>query len=528
MLDVAEHRPESAASRPGPDLGPGVGPESGPDGTGVCRLDRLHRFEAVNPWAARLLGLPEAELLGHCLWDRFPALRESELHRRCLALRPGTHAPNGSAPQDFLFHFVPLDRWYVIVASAVEPVGAVEIRFTDVTDAPGGISARIRAERLDAAAEAMGRLSHDFNNCLTVMMGNAEYLEEMLAGDAELSEAIRFVAQAAERAAALTGRVLQFARRRTAPAGETPLEAVMEGLASRLRPLAPGHRIEVAAEPGLPAALVDQAAIEAALHELARNALEAMPHGGTLRVTAQRVTDQRVATQPVAGPAFAEERVAITVADTGRGMEPAVLVRCVEPFVSTKDPEWGIGMGLSAVYGFAASHGGSLHLESRQGQGTRATLELPAGPRPAGEGADDWPGDGADPSAPAGPRRHVLLVEDDAAGRAGIARLLGSLGYAVTAVASAAEAMAALREDGPPPDLLLADVILPGGLDGARLVSEGRRLHPALPALLMSGYAAHPAGEAVQDNGIRLLPKPFRNADLARALSDELRDQRRP
>jgi len=501
MLDAAGHRPEWGAN-----------PAGFGAGAGICRLDRLHRFEAVSPQAARLFGLSEAELLGSCLWDRFPTLRESELHRCCLALTPGRGLPldaateeaAGPGPRDFLLHFVPLDRWYIVVASAVQPAGTIEIRLSDVTDTPGGIAARIRAERLDAAAQAMGRLSHDINNCLTVIMGNAEYLEEMLAGHHDLAEAIRFVGQAAERAATLTGRVLQFSRRAAPPADETGLEAVLERLESRLRILASGQRIEVSAGAGLPAVLADPAALEAALHELAVNALEAMPDGGTLRILAQDA---------------GEGRIAITLSDSGRGMGAAMLDRCVEPFVSTKDAHWGVGMGLSSVYGFATASGGALHLQSHPGKGTRAMLELPAAPRPLSEAL----GEAASPR----PEEHVLLVDDDPAGRAGISRLLGALGYAVTAVASAAEALETLRTDRPAPSLLLADVIMPGGLDGPRLVAEARRMHPALPALLMSGYAAHPGGAAVQDNGIRLLPKPFRKAELARALNDELRPHRR-
>lgn len=474
MLDIAECRPDPAVAALA--------------GTGTCRLDHRHHFEAVDAQAARLLGMPEAALLGHCLWDRFPALCGTELHRRCLS-------PAGAAlpeTQDFLFHFAPRDRWFVVVVTAGTQ-GTLEIRFTDVTDAPGGIAARLRAERLHAAAQATGRLSHDFNNCLTVIMGNAEYLEEVLAGQAELLEAVRFIGQAGERAAALTGRMLQFARLKAPSDGEAAVEEVLTRLEARLRSTAPGHRIEVSAEAALPLALAEPAALEAALQELAANGLEAMPPGGTLRISAAAV----------------EGRVSITVADTGRGMAPAVLNRCIEPFVTTREAHWGTGLGLSAVHGFAVAHGGSLHLESRPGEGTRAVLDLPGTPA-------------ALPGEP-GPTGHVLLVEDDLAGRAGIARLLGALGYGVTAVASAAEAMEALDGDRPAPSLLLADVILPGGLDGGRLVAEVRRRLPALPALLMSGYAAQPQGATRCGNGIRLLPKPFRKAELALALAEELR-----
>lgn len=477
MLDIADRRSAPAT----PALG----------GTGTCRLDSRRHIEAVDAQAARLLGLPAEALLGRCPWDRLPALRGTELHRRCLAL-DGAAAP---VAQDFLFHFAPLDRWYVVVISPAAE-RALEIRFTDVTDAPGGIAARIRAERLDAAAQATGRLSHDFNNCLTVIMGNAEYLEEVLADRLDLLEAVRFVGQAGERAAALTGRMLQFARKRTPPGGEAAVGEVLARLEDGLRATAPDHVVEASAEPGLPPVAAEPAALEAALRELATNGLEAMRPGGTLRI---------VATAGAAG------RVLVTVADTGRGMAPAVLSRCAEPFFTTRETHWGVGLGLSAAHGFAVAHGGALHLESRPGEGTRAVLDLPGAPAPRPKQARLT--------------GHVLLVEDDAAGREAIGRMLGGLGYGVTAVASAAEAVDVLDRGHPLPSLLLADVVLPGGLDGGRLVSEARRRLPALPALLMSGYAAH-AGATRCDNGIRLLPKPFRRAELALALAEELRAAR--
>lgn len=479
MLDTAEYPPDPSMAAMG--------------GSGTLRLDSRHRIEAVDAQAARLLGLPTAALLGHCLWDRFPALCGTEPHRRCLALA-GAEMPG---TQDVLFRFEPLDRWYVVVITPL-PAKALEIRFTDVTDTPGGIAAQLRAERLDAAALATGRLSHDFNNCLTVIMGNAEYLEELLADQAELLEAVRFIGQAGERAAALTGRVLQFARRKAPPGdGKAGAQEVLARLENRLRAGAPEHRIEVSSGPGLPLVLAEPAALEAALHELASNGLEAMLPGGTLRISA----------------AEAEEgRVAFTVADTGHGMARAMLDRCIEPFVTTAEAHWGTGLGLSAAYGFATAHGGALHLESRPGEGTRAVLDLPGTP--------------AEASGVPPPADHVLLVEDDPAGREGIARLLGGLGYGVTAVASAEEAMEALERCRPVPSLLLADVILPGGLDGARLVAEVRRRIPSLPALLMSGYAAQPHGTTLCENGIRLLPKPFRKAELAQAVAEELRTAR--
>jgi signal transduction histidine kinase/CheY-like chemotaxis protein len=464
-------------------------------GPGRCRLDQLCRLISADATATRMLGVTEPELIGQCLWDVFPALRGTDLQSRCLALVAG------AGSQQFLFHYAPLDRWYVGSADPVGDAGepsALDLRFTDVTDSAGGPVARIRAERLDAAAQATGRLCHDFNNCLTVLIGNAEYLEEVLGDQPEFAEAARLIFEAGERAAALTARVLRFARRTTGKAGDVEMAALLRRLAASLRERSPGSRIDVSVQTGLPPALAAAAELEDALRELALNGLEAMAGGGTLRIAAFTAPD--------------DGHIRITVADTGPGIDPAIIGRCMEPFV-TKASHWGAGLGLSSAYGFAAANGGMLQLESHPGRGTCAVLDLPAGAIPTVEAGPDAPG----PPAVAG---HVLLVDDDAAGRSVIARQLAALGYSVTAVASAAEALRVLA-DGPPPLLLLADLILPGGMDGANLVEAARKTRPTLPALLMSGYAAFREGEITREGGVRMLPKPFRRAELERALIEE-------
>jgi CheY-like chemotaxis protein/anti-sigma regulatory factor (Ser/Thr protein kinase) len=235
--------------------------------------------------------------------------------------------------------------------------------------------------------------------------------------------------------------------------------------------------------------LAEAAEIEAALRELVANARAALPEGGPVRLEARR--------EP------GGEGVLLSVADDGHGMPPGLLRHCLEPFVATGG---GGGLGLSAVHGFAQAHGGTFSIESAPGEGTVARLRLPARPR-------------AEPAAvTAAVGAQVLLVEDDPDGRDELARMLGTLGYGVTAAASAEEAMSALQQE-PPPDLLLADIVLPGGPDGTRLVEEARRLLPSLPAVLISGYAARPAAGWPEEEGVApLLSKPIRRAELRQAL----------
>jgi signal transduction histidine kinase/CheY-like chemotaxis protein len=458
---------------------------------GSYSLDRDHLLVELDATAARLLGRPAQELLGRCLWDVHPELRGGPLHRHYAEIL------EGGGERRFLFRHEPTDRWYAVAAeptgSPLHPSG-IEVRFGEAGAELGDLRAEIGRQRLDAAAQALGRLAHDMNNCLTVALGNAEFLEEELADRPELLAAVRLITEAAERGAALTGRVLRFARRDRHAAGEVELRPTLEALAARLGAGWPAWPVTLACPPAA-RAMVDEAELVSVLEELAANARAATPEGGPIRIAVER--------------APGGERIAVAVEDAGPGLRPDRAWRVIEPFVGE-----GAGLGLSAVHGFATAHGGTLRLLARERGGTRAVLELP-GTAPAV----------ADDRAPGAPQEAltVLLVEDDPVGRLAIGRLLAALGFRVRGAASAAEALESLR-DGPEPALLLADVVLPGGLDGVRLAEEARRLRPGLPAVLMSGYAASPPGPAAMaPGGIPLIAKPFRKAALMQALQSALR-----
>ncbi|WP_376097204.1 ATP-binding protein [Roseomonas sp. CCTCC AB2023176] len=464
-------------------------PGRGTGCTGSYRLDRCCRFEEVDADAAALLGVGAGELIGRAMWDCFPALKGGELQQRFLGVL------NGTGSQVFLYRFAPRTEWYAVVADPVGPpslpVAGIAVRFAEVTDR---VADHVRAERLDAAARATSQLAHAFNNSLTVLVGNAEYLEEELAGRPELAETARLMVDAGERTAALTRRVLLMNRHPRHAEAEADAARVLERVAARLRATADGRRIETAIQAGLPPVLVEAEDLEVALDELAANAIRALPGPGTIRLAAE------------AAPSGHE--LHLTVSDTGIGMDQGQLRHCLEPFVTSDRERWGAGLGLPAVHGFATAVGGALRIESAPGRGTQVQLALPSRPRAAAASAGlPRPPEGAE----------VLLVDDDPTTRASISRMLSSLGWPVAGAASAAEALSMLR-GGSQPTILLSDVVLPGGLSGTALVEEVRRIRPGLPALLMSGYAAH-APEADRVAGtVRLLAKPFRKAELQRAL----------
>lgn len=359
------------------------------------------------------------------------------------------------------------------------------------------------AQRLDALGQLTGGIAHDFNNLLTVMSGNLQLLEEechrLPTATATIAAALRSV----ERGAELTSKLLAFARRQRLRPRPLDARVLLRDLQLMLgRTLSGSIRLKLDCADDLPDIYADSAQLEAGLLNLVLNARDAMPRGGRIEI---RAREQHVEQQQD-GPAPGRY-VLISVIDTGRGMLPEVKARALEPFFTTKPPGQGSGLGLSMVYGFARQSGGHLSLESRLGYGTRVDLYLPVSAVAATAAAAPTPRI----AISAG---HVLVVEDEPAVRKVAARFLRSLGYRVTAVASAGKALEALAKE-PGFALLFTDVMLGSGMTGTDLATAARARHPGLPVLLTSGFT--PPDDA-QAGGFELLPKPYRRDQLAAAV----------
>jgi CheY-like chemotaxis protein len=258
---------------------------------------------------------------------------------------------------------------------------------------------------------------------------------------------------------------------------------------------------------------VDPSALEAAVLNVALNARDAMPDGGTLTIRARRAeVTAAVATTDELQPGT---YVALEIEDSGAGMHPDVASRAFEPFFTTKPAGQGTGLGLSMVYGFAKQSGGSAAIVSEPGRGTTIRILIPSATA-AGAAlvVDDSPRTTFNPS------RVVLLVEDEPAVRDTIRRQLGLLGHAVITAGSADEAIGVLKSaGGERANLLLTDVVLRVGVDGIALAGESRRLRPDMPVILMSGYTAVPgAMERIRAAGAALLSKPFTSSQLDAAI----------
>ncbi|MGN7160497.1 PAS domain S-box protein [Sphingomonas sp. SAFR-052] len=361
-----------------------------------------------------------------------------------------------------------------------------------------------QSQKMEAMGQLTGGVAHDFNNLLTPIVGSLDLLQRKGVGGEREQRLIEGAIQSADRAKTLVQRLLAFARRQ--PLQPTPVDIakLVEGMADLLASTTgPQVRVVVEVADDLPLAEADANQLEMALLNLGVNARDAMPQGGTLRISAKR--------DSVRTPRGVLKRghyVRLSVADTGLGMDEATLSRAIEPFFSTKGIGKGTGLGLSMAHGLAAQLGGALTISSRVGIGTNVELWLPVSMLVAE--ADST----MSISVSAADTRGVaLLVDDEDIVRASTADMLEELGYEVLE-ADSGEAALALVTQGATPDLLVTDHLM-AGMSGVELALALRATSPTLPVLIISGYANV---EALSP-GLPRLTKPFRSAELAASLA---------
>ena len=365
-----------------------------------------------------------------------------------------------------------------------------------------------QSQRLDAVGKLTGGVAHDFNNLLTVILGSSEELEERFADDPELQEVASTLRLAATRGAELTRRLLVFSRKQTLDPKPTDLEAMLGVMRDLLRRTLGEHiEIKTAVQGPLWPVQVDGSQLENAILNLCINARDAMPGGGRLTIETRNVhlDGTTFALQEEAAPG---DYVMLRIADNGAGMDRETLAHAFEPFFTTKEIGKGSGLGLSMVYGFIKQSRGHVQLTSVPGRGTEVTIYLPRSIQPS-----DGPTEQKATNARGGSER-ILVVEDDDLVRTHVATQLTALGYAVTTASDGPEA-AAILESGWEFDLLMTDMVMPGGLTGQQLGEWAQRLNPDLPVLLSSGYSESMLSQAVLKNGFHLLSKPYRRQQLA-------------
>jgi PAS domain S-box-containing protein len=468
----------------------------------ICMVDAEGRFQNMSPRAESLWGYAPSEMIGRPPSDFLHPDDIEATYAAAVAIQRGQ--PTTSFTNRILHRDgTPIPMTWTAVWSESHAMTFCIGR--DMREREAAELKLREAQKMEALGRLTGGVAHDFNNLLTVVIGGSETLADALADEPELQAIAKLVLDTAENGAALVARLLAFSRRQEL----SPQVMDAARLFRTLRPILErtlGADIEIAVEADTTLRwLADPTQLTSAMLNLCLNGRDAMPSGGRLTLGVRCV--------PGDGRTGARRFVELSVEDTGHGMAPATIQRVLEPFFTTKPVGKGSGLGLSMAYGFAQQSDGRLSIESAPGAGTKVSLFLPA---------TDEPLPAEDPTLDAraaAAARRILVVEDDPAVRTQQVRQLEELGYRVHACAEGPEALRWLAEEDGEADLLMTDMVMPGGMNGRQLANYVRAILPDLPILFTSGHsddAQLRAARLLARSGF--LAKPYRRAELAQAI----------
>jgi PAS domain S-box-containing protein len=469
--------------------------------------DTRHRYLLVNRRWEELFGVRADQAIGRTSEEVLPASRRPphrEIDERVAENGEPYEAmmvipePDGLDERTFLMVKFPL-------RDVEGDVSAVVTIATDITERRRSAEERAelehrlaQAQRLESVGQLAGGVAHDFNNLLSVILTCVGFATRELPLDHPVRDDVEEIGRAADRAAALTRQLLMFSRREVVKPEVLDVGGLLRDLERLLnRTLSERIALRITVGPGLPPVLADRAQLEQVLVNLAVNARDAMPDGGTLAIAVAGVSDG----------------VRITVVDDGTGMLDEVRDRAFEPFFTTKDPGQGTGLGLATVHGIVIDSGGTVDIESAPGQGTSVAIFLPGCREPIRS-----PEPAAEPREHATSAAKVLVVEDQEPVRRQACRILAAHGYEVTEAPGGEEALADWGEV----DVLVTDVVMPG-MTGQQLAQVAVERNPDLRVVYMSGHTE----DVLVRNGARarnlaFVQKPFTRATLLRAVEDAL------
>jgi PAS domain S-box-containing protein len=469
--------------------------------------DLEHRYLLVNRRWEELFGVKSEEAIGRTSTEVLPATRRPDhlaIDQRVSATGEPYESmmvipePDGEDERTFLMVKFPL-------RDVDGEVSAVVTIATDITERRRSAEERAelehrlaQAQRLESVGQLAGGVAHDFNNLLSVILTCVGFASRELPAGHPVRDDVEEIGRAADRAAALTRQLLMFSRREVVKPEVLDVGGLARDLERLLnRTLSERIALRITVGPNLVPVLADRAQLEQVLINLAVNARDAMPEGGTLAIAVSR----------------AAAGVRITVADDGLGMPEEVRDRAFEPFFTTKDPGEGTGLGLATVHGIVTDSGGTVEIESTPGRGTVVTIFLPGCREPMRPSQPP-----AEPGERAATVARVLVVEDQEPVRRQACRILEAHGYEVIGAGAAEEAL----EGWQPVDVLVTDIVMPG-MTGQQLAQVATERNPDLRVVYMSGHTE----DVLVRNGARArniayVQKPFTRASLLRAVEDAL------
>lgn len=463
----------------------------------IILLDAEETILYASGAAERVLGYPPSELLGKALG--------ALLHPN------GAQEHAGRAPARRLLRCRTRDGRYVLLEPTFRPVRQAATARTigvlrDVTDQLQFEERLNHQQRMETIGQLTAGIAHDFNNLLQAMMGSLELLIDEVRDRPDMLECAEGALRMGERGARLTHHLLAFARKQVLkPRALTLPELVGDIVHTLRRTLGPQISIPIDIQEDAPQVYADPGQLEAAMLNLALNARDAMPKGGTLRIAVCQAGP--LVLNPLEDPTR-RRYVVLSVSDTGTGMSPETLAKACDPFFTTKGPK-GSGLGLSMVHGFARQSGGDMRVLSRIGEGTRVEVWLPVAEQAVAEPQEPPPVTGRGAG-------RVLLVDDESEVLVTLGSFLRGTGFTVDTVGTGDEALTRLASV-PDIDVLVTDYAMPG-LDGPELVAQARQLRPNLPVLVVSGYAEAERLASLEPE-TRVMRKPFRRKALVQQVA---------
>ena len=479
------------------------------------------RWVKVPPTLCRLLGVDDARLLGTPMGDLLhPDDVASERAGRDRLLAGETRSvdletrwprPDGHV----LWMYLNLS---VVPDANGRPVSLLAY-LRDITDRKNLEDQLRQAQKMEAVGQLAGGIAHDFNNLLTAILGSTELLVVGTPPSDPRREDLQEIGRAAHRAAGLVRQLLAYSRKQVLQPRLVNLNTIVHEMGAMLRRVV-GEQIalQLHLDPSLGDVIADPGQLEQVIANLGVNARDAMPAGGTLTLTTANVSGAGLATAAAEGLPLGGPLVALSVGDTGTGMDDHVLAHLFEPFFTTKELGRGTGLGLATVYGIVRQSGGQIQVASRPGEGSTFTVFLPRAEAPAG---GSGPVVAAEPPVPGGSET-VLVVEDEDAVRHLVCRALRAKGYRVVEAPHAEAALLLAGAMAEPIHLLVSDLVMPG-ISGLLLAERLVLSRPAMQVLFITGYAP----EAVDRHGElaaagSLLEKPFTADQLARKVREVL------